>query len=51
MLRVVVRDARPAIEGLDVIVRVKRGMPKGEFPRVVGEAVKMLAALPGGRES
>ncbi|MEO8304358.1 MAG: ribonuclease P protein component [Betaproteobacteria bacterium] len=51
MLRVVLRDARPAIEALDVIVRVKRGMPKAEFPRVVVEATKMLATLPGGREA
>jgi ribonuclease P protein component len=51
MLRVVLRDARPSIGHLDVIVRVKRGMPKEEFPRVVVEAATMLATLPGGRES
>ena len=50
MLRVVLRDARPTIDRLDVIVRVKRGMPKEEFPRVVVEAAQMLASLPGDRE-
>jgi ribonuclease P protein component len=46
MLRVVLRGARPAIDGLDVIVRVKRAVTRSEFPLVVLEAARMLAALP-----
>ncbi len=37
--------------GLDVIVRVKRPVPRSEFARVVAEARRMLAVLPGVRES
>jgi ribonuclease P protein component len=48
MLRVVVRDVRPAISGLDVIVRIKRAR-RSEFPQIVGEARRMFAILPGGR--
>ena len=50
MLRVVLCDGRPAIGGLDVIVRVKRPVPRSEFTRVVAEARRMLAVLPGVRE-
>ena len=50
MLRVVLRDGRQAIGGLDVIVRVKRPVPRSEFGRVVAEARRMLAVLPTGRE-
>ena len=45
MLRVVLREARPAIGGLDVIVRVKRGAPRTAFPRFVVEASRLLATL------
>ena len=45
MLRVVLREARPAISGLDVIVRVKRGAPRTIFPSIVVEAKRMLATL------
>ncbi len=51
MLRVVLREGRPAIGGLDVIVRVKRSVPRSEFDRIVDEARRMLALLPRGRES
>ena len=51
MLRVVLRDARPRIDGLDVIVRVKRAIPKSEFPLVVVEAMRMLATLTPGHGS
>jgi hypothetical protein len=50
MLRVVLRDGRRAIGGLDVVVRVKRSVPRSEFARVVAEARRMLAVLPSGRE-
>jgi len=46
MLRVVLRDARPVLEGLDVIVRVKRAVPRSQFVLIVGEARRMFAALP-----
>jgi ribonuclease P protein component len=46
MLRVVLRDAGPQIDSLDVIVRVKRGVPRSEFSLVVVEAVQLLAMLP-----
>jgi ribonuclease P protein component len=49
MLRVVLRDARPAIGDLDVIVRVKRSVPRSAFPLIVVEAARMLAALPAAR--
>ena len=51
MLRVVLRDGLLAIGGLDVIVRVKRPVPRSEFDRVVAEARRMLAVLPRGGES
>jgi ribonuclease P protein component len=51
MLRVVLREGRPAIGGLDVIVRVKRAIPRSEFTRIVAEARRMLAVLPTGRGS
>jgi ribonuclease P protein component len=48
MLRVVLREGRPVIDGLDVIVRVKRPVARSEFARIVAEARRMLAGLPGG---
>ena len=48
MLRVVVRERRPTIAGLDLIVRVKRPAPRDEFDRIVAEARRMLSNLPGG---
>jgi ribonuclease P protein component len=47
MLRVVLRDARPALDRLDVIVRVKRAIPRSEFALVVLEATRIIATLPG----
>jgi ribonuclease P protein component len=49
MLRVVLREERPAIGRLDLIVRVKRPAPRSEFARIVAEARRMLAALPSER--
>jgi len=46
MLRVVLREARPVIDEVDLVVRLKRAVPRNEFPRVVQEAVRMLATLP-----
>ena len=51
MLRVVLRDARAALCGLDLIVRVKRSVPRSEFAQIVGEARRLLALLPPGRGS
>ena len=45
MLRVIVRERRPAIDGIDLIVRVKRPVTRSEFARVVAEARTMLALL------
>ena len=45
MLRVVLRNARPAIDGYDVIVRLKRGAPRALFPAIVAEAARLLATL------
>ena len=46
MLRVVLREGKPAIAGLDVIVRVKRPVARSEFARIVVEARRLLAVLP-----
>jgi len=46
MLRVVLREARPTIAGLDVIIRVKHAAPRSEFRQIVMEAARMLAMLP-----
>jgi ribonuclease P protein component len=45
-LREVLRQARPAIEAYDVILRLKRGCPRAEFRQVAAEAARLLAALP-----
>ena len=45
MLRVVLRDARPTLDRLDLIVRIKRGVPREAFPLIVAEAGRMLACL------
>jgi RNase P protein component len=47
MLRVVVREGKPLIGGLDVIVRVKPTVARSDFKRIVSEARGMLTALPG----
>ena len=44
-LRVVLRERKPAISGLDVIVRVKRPVARGEFERIVAEACQLLTLL------
>ena len=46
MLRVVLRDGKTIIGGLDVIVRVKRPVARSEFARIVVEARRLLAVLP-----
>jgi len=46
MLRVVLRQAEPSLAGLDVVVRLKRRAARGEFPLIVAEAKRLLAALP-----
>ena len=51
MLRVVLRECKPLIDGLDVIVRVKRPVARSEFARIVAEARRMLAGLPGCRST
>jgi ribonuclease P protein component len=47
MLRVVVREGKPLIGGLDVIVRVKQPVARSDFERIVSEARGMLPVLPG----
>jgi len=49
MLRVVLRERKPLISGLDVIVRVKLPVARSEFSRIVAEARRMLAVLPSRR--
>jgi ribonuclease P protein component len=45
MLRAVMHRARPAVEGHDVIVRLKRRPSRAEFPKIAAEAVRLLATL------
>jgi ribonuclease P protein component len=45
MLRGALRDARPAIDRFDLIVRLKRGAPRAEFPRILREATALLVAV------
>ncbi len=45
LLREELRRARPDIEASDVILRLKRGCPRAEFPRVAAEARALLDAL------
>ena len=46
MLRVALREAKSVIDGLDLIVRVKRPVARSEFAQIVAEAHRMLAMLP-----
>jgi hypothetical protein len=39
-------SVRQAIDDLDLIVRVKRPVARGEFSQVVAEARRMLSGLP-----
>jgi len=48
MLREVLRAARPAIDGVDVIVRVKRPLPRAELRAAAVEAKTLVAGLPRG---
>jgi len=45
MLRVALQRARPAIDRFDLIVRLKRGAPRADFPRILSEATALLAAV------
>ena len=45
MLRVVLRDARPAIGNYDLIVRLKRGAPRTAFPLIAADAARLLASV------
>jgi len=45
MLRVCVRNARPGIEGYDLVVRLKKGAPRTEFRSIASEAVRLLAGI------
>ena len=49
MLRVVLRERKALIAEFDLIVRVKRPVARSEFSRIVAEARRMLAVLPGRR--
>jgi ribonuclease P protein component len=48
LLREAVRAARPAVLAFDVILRVRRGCPRGEFRRMRTEAGDLLASLVSG---
>jgi ribonuclease P protein component len=45
MLRRLLQSARPALARYDVIVRLKRGAPRADFPLIVAEAATLLAAV------
>jgi ribonuclease P protein component len=45
MLRVCLRDARPAIDGYDLVVRLKKGAARTEFRSIATEAAGLLAAI------
>lgn len=42
MLRSVIDQARPALDGVDVIVRLKRGAPRSEFAIIAAEGTRLL---------
>ena len=45
MLRVVLRHARPAIGSFDLIVRLKRGVPRHRFPLIAADAAQLIASV------
>ena len=45
MLRVCVRNARPGIDGYDLVVRLKKGAPRTAFRSIATEAARLLAAI------
>ena len=45
MLRVVLRDARHAISGYDLIVRLKRGVSRQRFPLIAADAARLIASV------
>jgi ribonuclease P protein component len=45
LLRVAIMRARPAIDGYDVIVRLKRACARDELTAVAAEAEQLLRAL------
>jgi RNase P protein component len=45
MLREALRSARPAIESFDVILRLRRTVPRAQFASIAQEAAQMLANL------
>jgi len=48
MLRVALERARPGIDRHDVIVRLKSSVEREQFPAIVAEADRLLAALAAG---
>lgn len=45
MLRVRLREAPPAIDAYDLVVRLKHGARRADFPLIVAEAVRLLESL------
>ena len=45
MLRALLREAQPAIDGHDLIVRLKRGAQRAEFRLIVADAARLLDKL------
>jgi ribonuclease P protein component len=45
MLRALLREAQPAIDGHDLIVRLKHGAPRADFPLIVADAARLLDKL------
>ena len=45
MLRVCLREARPAIDRYDLVVRLKKGAPRHAFRSIAAEAAQLLAAI------
>jgi ribonuclease P protein component len=46
MLRAAHVAARPAVLGYDVILRLRRPLPRGEFRVLAEDAARLLASLP-----
>ena len=45
MLRVRLSEARPAIERYDLVLRLKRATPRGDFHLIADDAARLLSSL------
>ena len=51
MLRVLLREARPVTDAHDLIVRLKPGARRADFPAIVAEAARLLGNLAAQRRT